>query len=1117
MSAEENREDLNRPQSEDPKTGARPKAVFSDDFDDPERRGPVDELPEDEPLTPELVEEEAIRGDFMLRWATIFLAILMAFTQISDTKPLVLIRSGEYMRSHGFLPPRTDQFSLTADGKPYANVSWLFDHVVSLAWSIGGTAGLTVLKVLLGGFAAWLLTRISIPGVPTWWNSILTGLAVVACSQDFMPTSEIISVLGMTLVMHMLIQHRLGTSSNLQWKLPLLFAVWCNLDSKAWVGVYVVCLYAAGSAVARLSGSSNSEKSTSSIGIIAGLCVVALLVNPFPMASLLTPVTTYSTEYPAMQSQKSLTSGVASVSHDNRVDYYSILNVGAAVLFDHTHVAGLAVILMGFVVLGLGVMSGRLIREAALLFALCGSAFLLLLTAHELPVVSIVAAVTGGIVAQDWYRRSFSMKYSVDSRELLFSRGGRAVTVLLMTFLGFCVVTSRLPGAAPLGVGFDQDTQTTIDTVSEDIRELDASAHVLHTRLEHGDLLIWNGRKSFVDSRLLPFGRPSDRRSILGQHANVLQTLLKPMRPPEDTSDPQVKKRFEEEMKQDQAEASSTLETFEVSHVMIRLAPPGRPDYASMRNLAATGLFIPIKIGPSTAVLEKIPPNASREQIASKTPEFVRMAFKDSSETAPGIRQFAVPPSFSEKYVYRRRLPLSREHRLAQHYLFLANPQPQSRDQALNSLALLTLAIRNLNTSLQAFPKDSSAMSNLGVAYLRLGMMEEMLNGGTAVPRVRQIRNLQASCAFWQAIKMNPELLEPWNGLIAVYERMGRRDLLLQALEKWLELADKAEGIPPEQKEAFAEERTRRYAAKRDIEDLLAEGETELDSQIEKALANKPKMADSKEATAENQVQLEEARDAMLTSMVCNMSGRPLRALQSLRDHAAAVQMTPEGSLMMGQLMLEVGEVEEAHQILLPISQDALRAEGPFQEMDWQLPVAVSQLATCDYAGAGETLLTQLKTLEKQADSPQVYLSSLMTMPLVGDANIEINGQLPVWPVRTCMTSNELISSVGANRAELALVVALVRIEEGNLKEAKSILRRAVSECGETPYTAILRIYYAMLDEEATKVFESLQYQPWQEFEFPGEPEPPKPAAGAAGSTPGATPEAPATPGQAKP
>jgi hypothetical protein len=106
--------------------------IFSDE------RDLEDELPEEEPLTPEMVEEEAVRGDFMLRWAVVGLAVLMGFTQINDTKPLVLIQSGDYMRAHGLLPPRTDVFSLTMAEKPAPNVSWLFDHVVSLCWAMGG-------------------------------------------------------------------------------------------------------------------------------------------------------------------------------------------------------------------------------------------------------------------------------------------------------------------------------------------------------------------------------------------------------------------------------------------------------------------------------------------------------------------------------------------------------------------------------------------------------------------------------------------------------------------------------------------------------------------------------------------------------------------------------------------------------------------------------------------------------------------------------------------------------------------------------------------------------------------------------------------------------------------
>lgn len=88
----------------------------------PEDQRPDDDLPDWEPLTPELVEDEAIRGDFMLRWAVVLLTLLFAWTKIDDSRVLVQIRSGEYMAGHGFLPPATDVFSATAQARPWINL-----------------------------------------------------------------------------------------------------------------------------------------------------------------------------------------------------------------------------------------------------------------------------------------------------------------------------------------------------------------------------------------------------------------------------------------------------------------------------------------------------------------------------------------------------------------------------------------------------------------------------------------------------------------------------------------------------------------------------------------------------------------------------------------------------------------------------------------------------------------------------------------------------------------------------------------------------------------------------------------------------------------------------------
>ena len=114
MSGDEQTPSDSKPSETPSNPGPKPaKAVFSDSFDNPHYGPAEDELPDDEPLTPELVEEEAIRGDFMLRWAAIFLAILMAFGKLTETKTLVLIKSGDAMRANGFLPVRKDTFSIT--------------------------------------------------------------------------------------------------------------------------------------------------------------------------------------------------------------------------------------------------------------------------------------------------------------------------------------------------------------------------------------------------------------------------------------------------------------------------------------------------------------------------------------------------------------------------------------------------------------------------------------------------------------------------------------------------------------------------------------------------------------------------------------------------------------------------------------------------------------------------------------------------------------------------------------------------------------------------------------------------------------------------------------------
>ncbi len=1101
-----------------------PRAVFSDDFDDPENTRDQDELPEDEPLTPELVEEEAIRGDFMLRWATVFLAVLMAFGQLNDTRPLVLIRSGDQMRSNGFLPSRADQFSITMDGKSVTNVSWLFDHLVSLSWLIAGEKGLTLLKVLLAGIFASVLVRISVPGVSSWWSSICAVFAVVACSSDFLPLPELITILGMTLTMRFLFLQRMGKATGLLWKLPLLFVIWCNLDPRAWVGAGVVVSYSLGS---WLSGKLAARKRSLPVAgeerpLFAAvlLSVLALLVNPFHINSLLGPLTTYSIEYPAMRAQRSLEMSAAARSFDGRVDFYSVLKPDAMKLFDHSQVAGLALLLMAMIVLVLA----RSARDLGFLAALIFVTGLVLLAAHELPAAAVVAAVVAGVAAQDWYRRSFSMKYSTDTTELLLSRGGRAVTVFALAMLGFCAVASRLPGATPLGFGFDRETKITLDTFAEQIARFRPEARFLHTRIEQGDMLIWNGRKSFVDSRVLPFGRPDDeeRNSVFSKHKVVLETFLHPRQNTAPvSSDPQEKQRQEAIQQQAVADAREALAEFQISHILVRMAPPGPPDFRSIESLVSTGEWFPVSIGPSAAVVERITPGLTEEEFRNKSPNFPKLAFQASDLPPSTLRQFVSPPGFYEKYVYRNRTVTDANKRMAGHFLVIAGDQlasgfqPQNSDQAFAGLAPFTLAIRHLNLSLTETPGDADSYVMLGRAYSGLGIVEQILSGQKMSDRLRQMRYLQAVIAYRQATIIDPENIAGWERLLSEYQRMSRLDLAGEALTQWLTLADKNPSAAALtlglSSDAFEELRDQRYEMRSGLEEQLGKS----DEQIEKMLKQQEEQAQqsrvastdgSAEAKQPGEAEAEEAQLAIRSAIVANLAGRPQRGLNALKEKLDVVKATPIGTVLLGQLLLEAGELEQGYLALAGLSREALRQPQTFVEADWQLPTAISQLGIGDYTSVVETWNSQLSVMNIQATSPQLYSPALFSLPMVADANFAMNGSLPVWPVVSGQTMAESVQLANEMRSEISLLVTLVRLEEGNLKDAKTMLARSLAEYGETSSRRLASIYYSLMDDQAESFFTQNSANTWEEFEYPGEILP-QPANPAPGKPPGTTPQ----------
>ena len=578
-----------------------------------------------------------------------------------------------------------------------------------------------------------------------------------------------------------------------------------------------------------------------------------------------------------------------------------------------------------------------------------------------------------------------------------------------------------------------------------------------------------------------------------------------------ESADPKEKERLQQDQQKNIAAAKETLTQYGVTHFMIRLAPPGTPDYESMLTLTSSGEFVPVSIEASAALLEKVSGQAAPETVAAKMPNFVQMAFVDAKQDMKEVRIFARPQGFYERYIYRNRPVMSAERRQAQHYMALANPNPGGLQEAANGIALLTLAIRGLNQSLQANPNETAAWIMLGQAYVRLGNLEVLVSGTDPSPRLRQTRYFQAVAAFRQAVKTNPGSIQAWEGLMNSYQLMQRQDLLLESLDKWLELAETSTVLPSQQ-ERFEEFRTQCYAQRRELEDLITESDAQLDKEIEQQIAANAEAMKQQAAAAGGKDQAldptladaEEAREFIMSAAAANRGGRPRRALNVLQENAAMIRKLPMGVVLLGQLLLETGEMEEAYLLLLGISEQASKQPEIFFGTEWQLPLAISQLGVCDYRTAAETWSVQMADIEREISKSAVYSLPIYSLPLVADSNYQINGALPVWPFRHATLLAQQISGSNEPLSDLALMQAIVKLEAADLEGARSILKRIVTEFGETRARGLALVYYSMVDRESQQVLEPMALNPWEEFEFPGEPRPPaQPAAGAPGA-PGA-------------
>lgn len=1030
-----------------------------------------------EELTPELVEDEAIRGDFVIKWAVVLLAFLLASTKVGESLSLVTIKTGQYLASHGFLPPRTDVFSSTATDRAWPNLSWGFDLIVGAVYSLGGFTGVSVFKALLVMVTFAIVTQIVKPSLPTWWSSICTGLALLACHLRFAPHPTLITFLGLALLFLILTRYRQRLADPARqgdpqlWLLIPLFVVWCNLDSRAYLGVACLLLYAAGESLAAMANSANVLPSAIRRHLwTVGLgCVAASFVNPFPLQSGWAPGLVYGTEYPAIREYVTQAYLGEPREPAGSEKTYFPLPVGGLWLSGATvDFAGIAavVVILAAIVLVLFNWKRMVWGETLALLGMLGFAFLCL---RELPAAALVAAIVAGLNGQVWYQNTFSQAYTTNSWELLFSRAGRAATVLVLAVIGFFGGTGRLRDAtAPQsGYGLDNQLASLIGDLETRLVGLPSASAVPETgaaapvpavagrsfddrpfnyAVSHGDVLLWIGQRPFVDSRLFVYHDRDEDKNLLATNLRV-RRALELVRAPR-SSDPAqgrtLRPNDEALIARQRTERrdywKKIFDQYDITHVLLRLSTTGR---AAQEVLAFTDLLNSdppawelTDLGAGCAVLYRtdVDNPELRKFLDDRKLDFRNLAFQRSAPFLSARDRWVRKPSFYQQYFWSKRRDIAPSIQQALQYARLATLPGQSEGNSLWALpdkyadsraALAILAIRKAQEGLQDDPDSHWGYMVLGEAYGVLAKWEATLAQNPTRTQTSGLRYFQSMSSYNQVLVSSPDDAPAHQQLAALYSQANRSDLELRHQRQLLRLFEAEPEIDTE---------------------LLLSVESrirELEKRVEKA------------EEADQQFQ-QQQRPAYDRAMELAQQGFVLQAIGILDKEAEARTGNLSAEQLRIILQIEAGQAEEAHE-------NAERFAAPAQEaglQSWEDPVAFANLPNADYPRAQTLWSQKIEQANKGAITGLLY--GLVPRPK----------GLAGWPLAATSSAATYSFTRPETICETRINLALIYLEEGNLASAQREFEQALAAHPETGNRNLILYYLSELrggtgDEEA--------------------------------------------------
>jgi len=199
------------------------------------------------------------------------------------------LRTGQWIVEHKALPT-TDPFSTFGQGKPWAAYSWLFEVCIYGLYQKLGLSGILLYRIVMSYAVAVAIHRFVTKREPRFVvASVWSSLAFLSVAPLMTERPWLLTIILFTVTLDNVLELRSGRNTRTVWLLPLLYAIWANVQIQFVYGLFLLVLASAELPITRIlgglvPGADVDRPSTQTWWRLVALtvcCLLATLFNPY--------------------------------------------------------------------------------------------------------------------------------------------------------------------------------------------------------------------------------------------------------------------------------------------------------------------------------------------------------------------------------------------------------------------------------------------------------------------------------------------------------------------------------------------------------------------------------------------------------------------------------------------------------------------------------------------------------------------------------------------------------------------------------------------------------------------------------------------------------------------